>query len=61
MKRQFLVWNRDTVPDAIILKDLAEMSKGKVKLPPETQLARTYRVDLFARPTERPAQRSGPA
>ncbi len=41
MKRQFLAWNRDTVPDPLILKDLAELSKGKVKLPPETQLART--------------------
>ncbi len=52
MKRQFLAWNRDTVPDAIILKDLAEMSKGKVKLPPETQLAHT--ADLLR------AQQNGP-
>ena len=52
MKRQFLAWNRDSVPDAIILKDLAEMSKGKVKLPPETQLAHT--ADLLR------AQQNGP-
>lgn len=52
MKRQFLAWNRDTVPDGIILKDLAELSKGKVKLAPETQLAHT--ADLLR------AQQNGP-
>ncbi|MBL0128700.1 MAG: DUF4290 domain-containing protein [Flavobacteriales bacterium] len=41
MKRQFLVWNRDTVPDTVILKDLAELSKGKVKLGADAQLAHT--------------------
>jgi hypothetical protein len=41
MKRQFLVWNRDTVPDPLILKDLGEMSKGKLKLPADTQLTAT--------------------
>jgi hypothetical protein len=41
MKRQFLAWNRDTVPDTVILKDLAELSKGKVRLAPEAQLAST--------------------
>ncbi|MCB0770714.1 MAG: DUF4290 domain-containing protein [Flavobacteriales bacterium] len=41
MKRQFLVWNRDTVPDPLILKDMGEMSKGKLKLPADTQLAAT--------------------
>lgn len=41
MKRQFLAWNRDTVPDTVILKDLAELSKGKLKLAAEVQLAHT--------------------
>lgn len=41
MKRQFLAWNRDTVPDGVILKDLAELSKGKVRLAPDAQLAHT--------------------
>jgi hypothetical protein len=52
MKRQFLAWNRDTVPDGIILKDLVELSKGKVRLAAETQLAHT--ADLLR------AQQSGP-
>lgn len=41
MKRQFLAWNRDTVPDPVILKDLAELSQGKLRLKPEQQLAHT--------------------
>jgi hypothetical protein len=41
MKKQFLTWNRDTVPDGVILKDLAELSKGKLKLKEEAQLAST--------------------
>ncbi len=41
MKKQFLAWNRDTVPDTVIMKDLAELSKGKVKLKEDVQLAHT--------------------
>lgn len=52
MKKQFLTWNRDTVPDGVILKDLAELSKGNVKLKPEIQLAHT--ADLLR------AQQNGP-
>lgn len=52
MKKQFLAWNRDTVPDAVILKDLADMSKGKLKLKEDVQLAST--ADLLR------TQQSGP-
>jgi len=41
MKKQFLVWNRDTVPDPLILKDLGELSKGKLRVKEEVQLAQT--------------------
>jgi hypothetical protein len=41
MKKQFLTWNRDTVPDPVILKDLGELSKGTVKLKEDVQLAHT--------------------
>lgn len=41
MKKQFLTWNRDTVPDPVILKDLAELSKGKLKVKDDVQLAAT--------------------
>ena len=39
MKRQFLAWNRDSVGDGVIVKDLTELSKGKLRLKPEQQLA----------------------
>jgi hypothetical protein len=52
MKKQFLTWNRDTVPDPVILKDLAELSKGKLRMKPEVQLAAT--ADLLR------AQQNGP-
>jgi hypothetical protein len=41
MKKQFLSWNRDTVPDPVILKDLGELSKGKLKLKEDVQLTAT--------------------
>ncbi len=41
MKKQFLVWNRDTVPDPLILKDLGELSKGKLRVKEDVQLAQT--------------------
>lgn len=52
MKKQFLTWNRDTVPDAVIMKDMAELSKGQLKLKEDVQLART--ADLLR------ANQSGP-
>ncbi|MGC8802439.1 MAG: DUF4290 domain-containing protein [Bacteroidales bacterium] len=35
MKRQYLTWNRDAVTDEVILKDLYELSKGKINLAPD--------------------------
>lgn len=36
MKRQYLTWNRDAVTDEVILKDLYELSKGKINITPAT-------------------------
>ncbi len=33
MKRQYLQWNRDTVDDALIVEQLAELSDGRLRLP----------------------------
>ncbi len=41
MKKQFLAWNRDSVGDGVIIKDLAELSGGKLRLKPEQQLTHT--------------------
>lgn len=52
MKKQFLQWNRDSVGDGVIIKDLNELSKGKLRLAPEQQLTHT---DTLLQ-----AQRNGP-
>lgn len=52
MKKQFLTWNRDSVGDGAILKDLADLGKRKLKLEPEQQLTST---DALLQ-----AQRNGP-
>ncbi len=52
MKKQFLVWNRDSVGDGVIIKDLAELSKGRLRLKPDQQLTST---DALIQ-----AQRTGP-
>lgn len=41
MKKQFLAWNRDSVGDGVIIKDLAELSKGRLRMKPEQQLTHT--------------------
>lgn len=38
MKRAYLNWNRDSVEDRVIKKDLREMSGGKILVPVETEL-----------------------
>lgn len=35
MKKQYLTWNRESVNDESILKDLSELSKGKINISPE--------------------------
>ncbi|MFT4525788.1 MAG: hypothetical protein ACI9FU_000923 [Granulosicoccus sp.] len=38
MKRSYLSWNRSTVADQVILKDMKDMSEGKLDLPDDTVL-----------------------
>ena len=38
MKRQYLMWNRDSVSDTMIIKDLVELSKGRIRVPIDTEL-----------------------
>jgi hypothetical protein len=39
MKKLYLTWNRDVVSDELILKDLTELSKGKIKIPEDIKLS----------------------
>ena len=47
MKRSYLIWNRDTVSDSVILQELEDLSKGKLKVPENFRLANTY--DILAK------------
>ncbi|MFC2176633.1 DUF4290 domain-containing protein [Bacteroidota bacterium] len=38
MKRAYLNWNRDSVDNRVIIKDLFKMSDGRINLPEDTQL-----------------------
>ncbi len=35
MKKQYLTWNRESVTDEVILKDLYELSNGRINISPE--------------------------
>jgi len=39
MKRSYLNWNRDSVENRVIIKNLRDMSDGKINLPEDTELA----------------------
>ena len=41
MKRSYLTWNRDSVNDEVILKQLEELSKGELKLADSSSLRST--------------------
>ncbi len=47
MKKSYLVWNRNTVDDHVILKELALLSDGKLKVSDEFQMTSTN--DILAR------------
>ena len=50
MKRCYLNWNRDSVEDRVIKKDLRELSGGKINLPDELELSESKElIDTTAR------------
>lgn len=44
MKKSYLVWNRDTVSDSVILQELEDLSKGKLKAPENFRMTSTYDI-----------------
>ncbi len=44
LKKLYLTWNRDTVDDQLIVKQLHEMSDGRLELPPSFQLETTHNI-----------------
>lgn len=47
MKKAYLVWNRNTVGDSVILQELENLSGGKLKVPENFQMVSTN--DILAR------------
>ena len=39
MKREYLTWNKDSVTDEIIFRDIVTLSKGRIRITPEMRLA----------------------
>jgi hypothetical protein len=44
MKKSYLTWNRDTVEDEVVLKNLEELSKGRIKLDESYKLEETREI-----------------
>ncbi|MBN8702323.1 MAG: DUF4290 domain-containing protein [Bacteroidetes bacterium] len=56
MKRCYLTWNQETVEDVVILQQLEELSKGKLKVQESFRLHNTN--DILARNKKRPNERT---
>jgi len=39
MRQQYLIWNKDSVSDETIFKDIVELSNGKIKIPENMHLS----------------------
>lgn len=63
MKRNYLNWNRDSVENRVILKDLKQLSGGKIDLPADTELMHSRDlIDASVKPSgnsPRSGQRKG--
>ena len=58
MKRAYLNWNRDSVEDRVIKKDLLEISEGKIAIPVEIDLAPSRDlIDPTLRASAKPTNR----
>lgn len=44
MKKSYLTWNRDTVENEVIIKNLMELSKGKIRLEEGYRLEETHEI-----------------
>jgi len=44
MKKSYLTWNRDTVENEVIIKNLMELAKGKIKLEENYKLEETREI-----------------
>ena len=53
MKKSYLTWNKESVTDDLILRDLAEFSEGMLKLNPEYKLQDRFEIPSTSAPKKR--------
>jgi hypothetical protein len=56
MKKAYLTWNKESVTDDIILRDLAEFSDGQLTLSPEYKLQDRFEIQVASKPKKRMQQ-----
>ena len=49
MKQQYLIWNKESVADETIFRDIEELSEGRVKVPEGMQIAKVAASGGFSR------------
>lgn len=59
MKKSYLTWNRDSVNDEVIIRDLKKMSDGKLVLPIDSTLATNNELAPMMATQPKPQQRGG--
>ncbi|MBR5403110.1 MAG: DUF4290 domain-containing protein [Bacteroidales bacterium] len=50
MRQQYLIWNKDTVSDSTIFKDIERLSGGRVSVPEGLELSKISEGTSFSRP-----------
>ena len=56
MRQQYLIWNKDTVADETIFKDIEKLSEGRIHVPEGLQLTRISSEASFNRPGQTSAK-----
>ena len=56
MRTQYLIWNKDSVRDETIFKDIEFLSGGRVRVPEGMTLSEVSRQSSFNRPGQAPSQ-----
>lgn len=51
MRQQYLIWNKDTVSDELIFRDIVRMSDGKIQISEDLRLNQISDKETFNKPT----------
>ena len=55
MRTQYLIWNKDTVSDQTIFKDIEKLSDGRIRVPEGMELSPLSRQTSYNRPSLNPS------